>query len=530
MDTLERAREHHRRHAWVDACAAFRAAEPLAVDDLERLAECTQVLGRIDDAVVLRQRLYAGYVSAGAVGPAMRTAFYLAHALVVKDEPALAGGWLARAHRLAPPGATPPAEVGYLLIPEAERRFGAGDPAAAFATATEVAAFGGRLGDPDLTAIAVHIQGRARIRQGRVVEGLALLDEALVEVSSGTTAAPVTSWIYCSVIDACRELHELRRAREWTLALNAWCDARPQYTGVFSAVCRIHRAELLLLGGDWPGAVREARLACDQLTTGYGSALAGAAHYQLAEAHRLRGDAAGAAGAYRVAGSFGGPTQPGLALLWLAQGRVEAAAAAVRRALGETEHPLARARLLPAYVEIMLAATDLAAARSGAEELRGIAVAFDTAGLRARRAYAVGIVHLNAGDADAALPELRRAGALWRELAAPYEAARTGIGIGLACRMLGDEASATLELDTARETLGRLGAVDPAARPSPAGLSPRELEVLRLVAAGRSNRAIADTLSISDRTVERHVSNILTKFGVDSRTAAAAYAFAHGIR
>ncbi|MEV0719444.1 LuxR C-terminal-related transcriptional regulator [Asanoa sp. NPDC050611] len=524
MDTLERAREHHRRHAWVDACAAFRAAEPLSLDDLERLAECTQVLGRIDEAVVLRQRLYAAYVEAGAVGRAMRTAFYLAHALVVKGEPTLASGWLARAGRLAPPEAAP-AERGYLLIPEAEQRFGAGDPDGAFATAAEI----DPRGDPDLAAIALHIQGRARIRQARVAEGLAMLDEALVEVSSGVTAAPVTSWIYCSVIDACRELHELRRAREWTVALNVWCDARPQYTGVFSAVCRIHRAELLLLGGEWPDAVREARLACDQLTRGYGAALAGPAHYQLAEAHRLRGDAGAAAEAYRAAGQFGGPAQPGLALLWLAQGRASAAAAAVRRALVETRHPLARARLLPAYVEIMLAVPDLPTAREGAAELDGIASAFDTAGLIARAAYADGTVSLAAGDPDAALPALRRAFELWRELAAPYEAARARIGVGLACRALGDEASGTLELDAAHQALAGLGAADPVTPPDRAGLSRRELEVLRLVAAGRSNRAIAETLAISDRTVERHVSNILTKLGVGSRTAAAAYAFANGI-
>ena len=213
----------------------------------------------------------------------MRCAFYLWHCFVAKGEFARAGGWIARAWRLAD---TQPdcAQTGYLLIPDAERQFGEGDFTAAFATAGRAAELAIRFGDRDLAAVAAHIQGRARIKEGRVGEGLALLDEALVAVTAGETSAGITCWIYCSVIDACHELHEVNRAREWTLALNAWCDARPQYTGAFSGVCRIHRSELLQLGGAWTDAVREARLACAQLTRGFGEAMAGPAFYRLAEA------------------------------------------------------------------------------------------------------------------------------------------------------------------------------------------------------------------------------------------------------
>jgi DNA-binding CsgD family transcriptional regulator len=536
---LDRAREYHRRHAWADACAAYQAidrVEPLQIEDLGRLAESAHILGRGDEAVDLLQRVYETHVAGGTTGRAVRTAFYLWHAFVAKGEFAHAGGWIARAWRLAEPEPDC-AEVGYLLIPDAERQVGEGDFAGAFATAARIVELAGRIGDRDLVAIAAHLQGRARIKQGRVVDGLALLDEALVEITGGATSAGVTSWIYCSVIDACHEVHELRRAREWAVALNAWCDARPQYTGAFSAVCRIHRAELLLLTGSWHDAVREAKLACDQLTRGYGEVMAGFAYYQLAEVYRLRGEFAAASRAYQAASRYGGRTQPGLALLWLAQGKVAESAAAIRRVLTETAHPLERTRMLPAYVDIMLAASDVAAARSAAQELSETATVYGTAALRARSAYANGSVDLADGAPDAALPALRLAWQQWCELDVPYDAARTRVLLGLACRALDDEGSAALELDAARRAFVELGAVPDAARVQAltgdagtvraAGLSPRELEVLRLVAAGKSNQAIATELVISERTVERHMSNIFGKLGVGSRTAAAAHAFAH---
>jgi DNA-binding CsgD family transcriptional regulator len=324
------------------------------------------------------------------------------------------------------------------------------------------------------------------------------------------------------------------------VALNAWCDARPQFVGAYSGVCRVHRSELLQLGGAWPDAVREAQLACELLTGGYGEVMAGMAFYQLGEVYRLRGEVADAAEAYRGASRYGWQTQPGLALLWLVQGRVDAAVAAIRRVLAETTDRLTRANLLPAYVEIMLAAEDVAAAHDGARELAEIAEVYRTPALHAHAAHARGAVHLADGSADSALPALRRAWRQWRDLDAPYEAARVRVLVGLACQALHDEDTAAMELDAARHVFAGLGAgpevarVDALTRKRPpgdlAGLSPREIDVLRLVATGKTNSAIAAELFLSDKTVARHVSNIFAKLGVGSRTAAAAYAFEHGIR
>jgi hypothetical protein len=248
---LERAREAHRRLAWADACAGFAAVDevsPLDIDDLERLAEGAQMLGRGDEATRLLQRVYHVHVGAGAVGAAMRCAFWLSQVLVHKGEPVQAGGWLVRAGRLTE---TAPdcAELGYVLVPQAAAQLREGDAAAAFATASGAAELAGQCGDRDLATLAANVQGQARIKQGRVEEGLALLDEAMVAVAAGETSPRVTGWTYCDVIATCHELNEVHRGREWTLALNAWCDALPQFTGPYSGICRIHRAELLQLGG-----------------------------------------------------------------------------------------------------------------------------------------------------------------------------------------------------------------------------------------------------------------------------------------
>jgi ATP/maltotriose-dependent transcriptional regulator MalT len=538
---LELAREAHREEAWADACDGFWAVDrtaPLEIEDLERLGEAAFVLGRGDEAARVLQRAYRAHLDAGEIGSAMRTAFWLHEVLVFKGQFAQAGGWIGRAGRLAETNPECPQQA-YLLLPQAERLHGEGRYADSFETAGRAVELGNRCGDRDLVTVATHIQGRARIKEGRVDEGLALLDEAMLGITAGETTVRVAGWIYCSVIATCHELHELRRAREWTTALNLWCDDRPQFTGAYSGICRVHRSELLQLGGAWPDAVREAELACQYMTQGYGEIVAGMAFHQLAEVHRLRGEFGDADQAYRRASQYGWETQPGLSLLRLAQGKVEAAAAAIRRACAETTDALARARLLPVYVEIMLATEDVAAAREGATELAEIVQVYDTPALAARSAAARGSVHLADGSPETALPALRHAWQLWRDLDAPYEAARVRVLVGLACRALHDEDTAAMELDAARQVFQQLGAVPdlnrvevltrkrPVAEPS--GLSPREVEVLRLVAAGKTNHTIAAELFLSEKTVARHVSNIFTKLGVGSRTAAAAYAFEHGL-
>ena len=544
---LERARQAHRRGRWMEAVDTFAGideASPLDVEDLERLAEALDLVGRGDDAITVLQRVYAARVDAGDVGAALRDAFWLYRALAFNAEFAQAAGWIARATRLTE-GRSDCAQQGYLLLPEAERELRDGDYRAGFATAGRAAALGTRCGERDVVTIAAHLQGRALISEGRIADGLVLLDEAMLDISAGETSSRVTAWIYCKTIQTCRQVYDVRRAREWTAALDAWCDALPQFTGAYSGICRIHRSELLQLTGAWPEAAREAELACGYLSRGYGLIVTGGAFYQLAEIHRLRGEFVDAAQAYHQASEYGWQVQPGMALLRLAQGDTTAATAAIRRALAEsTDRPLyhvpgrelTRSQLLPAYVEIMVAGKDLPAADEGATELVEIAARYQTPALHAWAALALGSVHLAAGKPDRALPALRQAYRLWQILA-PYEAARVRVLIAQACRCMRDEDGAMLELAAARQAFQVLGARPDVIRTEALvrdhlidvswGLSRREVEVLRLITAGKSNRAIAAELVLSEKTVHRHASNIFTKLGVGSRTAAAAYAFEH---
>jgi DNA-binding CsgD family transcriptional regulator len=336
------------------------------------------------------------------------------------------------------------------------------------------------------------------------------------------------------VIDGCHDVYELRRAREWTAALTRWCDEQPDIVA-FTGRCLAHRAEIMELNGAWPEALEEAKRA------GEGQALdrVAAAHgfYRQGEVHRLRGDFAAAEEAYREASRCGSEPQPGLALLRLAQGRQDTAAAAIRRVIGETTEPLKRARLLPAHVEIMLVIGDVEEARRACGELEEIAAGAAAGMLAAMVSQAKGAVDLADGDAAAALVGLRRASRLWQEMEAPYEAARARLLVGLACRALDDHDAASLELEAARGAFTELGAgpdlaqvaahADGASREDTHGLTPRELEVLRLVAAGETNKVIAVHLVLSERTVDRHVSNVLTKLRVSSRAAATAFAYEH---
>jgi DNA-binding NarL/FixJ family response regulator len=536
-DREERARRAFDRHVWGDAFAGFSALDrerALDGEDLERLAVAAYMLGRDEACEEAWLAAHRAWLRRGEVERAAGCAFWQALGLFFRGDLAPAMGWVARGGRLLEQSPRDSVEQAWLAMLTALPRLFQGDAAvgSAFVEAGEIAE---RLADPGAAMFARMCSGYALILEERVAEGMALLDEVMVSVTADEVAPMLAGIAYCQVISLCQAVFDLRRARAWTEALTRWCDSQPDIVP-FRGNCLVHRCEILQLQGAWTEAHDSAREACEWLAGPPSWDALGSAHYQLAEIQRLRGELTQAEASYRRASLAGRDPEPGMSLLRVAQGRIDLALRAIRRALDETEDPIARSRLLPAGVEIMLEARDLDRARAAADELDGIAAQHGVPFLSALSAQASGAVLLAKGDARAALSRLRAAHRSWRELDAPHQTARLRLLIGLACRELGDAASAELEFEAARGTFEQLGAVpdlDRLARLAggfrPGDLSPRESEVLTLVAAGKTNRAIATELFISEKTVARHVSNILTKLGLSSRAEATAYAFKHGL-
>jgi DNA-binding NarL/FixJ family response regulator len=538
-DVLDIGRECFDRKAWAEAYARLSAAhreEPLGPEDLERLATAARLIGRDAESADLRARAYQEHERRGEPEQAARCAFWLAIELLLEGETARSAGWVSRARRLLGDGRRDCVEQGYLLLPLAVRAAFEGDAEGAYAGFTEVVGIAERFGDRDLVTLARQGQGRSLIRMGQVPRGMALLDEVMVAVTADEVSPVIVGDVYCSVIEACHESFDLRRAQEWTAAAARWCESQPDLVP-YRGQCLVRRAEIMQLRGEWPDALSQAERARDWLSQPPARRAVGGAFYQLGELHRLRGAFGDAEEAYRAASAWGREPQPGLALLRLAQGRIAAATSAIRRVAGEAADAPTRSRVLPAYIEIMLAAGDVAAAREAADELGRIAGDLGAPLLRAAAAQSTGAVLLAEGRPQDALAALRTASAGWREVGAPYEEARARVLIGLAHLALGDGDTAAMELDAARRAFRHLGATPdlsrtPSAGPGAAaggagGLTAREVEVLGLVATGKTNRAIAGRLGISEKTVARHVSNIFTKLNLSSRAAATAYAYEH---
>jgi DNA-binding CsgD family transcriptional regulator len=534
---LERAREACANQVWAqafDGLSNLDRSESLGPADLELLSEAAYMLGREAEYLATLERAHRAHREAGDPMAALRCAFWIGINLARRGEVGQASGWLGRARRLLDGEDEDCVERGYLILPRVFEQEAGGELEAAAATAAEVASIGERFGDQDLFALAAHEQGHILIKVGRIKEGLGLLDESMVAVTAGELSPIVSGIVYCGVILACRDAHEVRRATEWTAALSAWCSRQPDLVA-FTGRCLLHRAELMQSRGAWSEALQEARRASRRCEEGENPAVAGDAEYRRGEIERLRGGFEAAERAYREASRRGREPQPGLALLRLAQGDRDGASAAIARALSEAAEIGERISLLPAQVEISLAIGDLEAARAASRELETIAASDDGA-LAAGAAQAQGTVALAHGDPRSALSALRRAEGIWRELEFPYEEARVRELVGLACRGLGDEETAVLELEASGAAYRDLGATPDSSRAEslldspPDGdsvLTKRELEVLWHLASGDTNKEIAADLVLSERTVDRHVSNLFAKLGVSNRAAATAHAYEH---
>jgi DNA-binding NarL/FixJ family response regulator len=529
---LVRGRQAFERRNWAETCRLLERADhdaPLEAHDLERLAIAVYMTGRDDEHEACRERAHQAFLDQRDPEGAARSAFWLAFGLLQRGAAAPASGWLIRAD-----GHVDCVVRGYLLIPSAIRRIITGEPTEAHAIFGKAAEVAGRFEDSDLHALARHGRGRALIRLGDVDAGVALLDEAMVAVVAGEVSPILAGDIYCSVLEACHEILDLRRAFEWTTSLARWCAAQPGLVR-YRGECLLYRAELHQFRGDWQDAENDAIEARELLSAARPRPALGAAFYRAAEIDRLRGEFARAEAAYRRAHEGGRTPQPGLSLLRLAAGDVQAAAASIRTALRNPSPRGLRTRLLSAATEIMLAAGDIESARAAAGELSAIAAAGATPFVSAASAHATGAVLLALGDAAAAVTALRLACDGWHDLQIPYEEALAREQLAMACRQLGDRDGCTIERDAALSAFTRLGAqpaVSRIGKLSAEGpretarlLSDRETQVLRLVASGKTNRAIAETLFISEKTVARHVSNIFDKLGVSSRAGATACAY-----
>ncbi|MGC4093715.1 MAG: LuxR C-terminal-related transcriptional regulator [Polyangiaceae bacterium] len=535
----------YRERAWEGAYRALEAADraaPLEPAHLRMLSLCAGLSGRVQEHLALQERLYHARLEAGDVVGAAEAAYWKGFRLVALGETALGGGWFTRAERLVEDQDPNCPVRGYLKLTASRRAQQSGDWAGAISEARAAVAIGERSADRDLRTFAQNFLARALLQQGQIEEGLRLQDEVMVTATAGELSPIVTALVYCAAITSCSRVGALDRAHAFTAGLADWCDSQPELVA-FTGTCSVMRAQVLRISGDWERALFEAERARAEVR-GSAAETLGEAFYEIGEVQRLRGELEAAEASYGRASEAGKDPQPGLALLRLAQGRIDAAQSALRRALAAAPDRLDRARLAPAAIEVFVAAGALDDARFVERELTSVAGDVGTEALGAMAAHASGALELAQGNPRGAVEPLRRAFLAWQRLGAPYVAARVRFALARACHELGDCDGAQLELAAARRTFERLGAVtdlaalDAARAPKPLsqpptddhGLSPRELEVLRLVASGKTNKAIARGLHLSEKTVDRHVSNIFAKLGVATRAAATAFAYEHGLR
>lgn len=512
----------------------------LEARDIECLGDAAYLIGKDEEALRFWTSAHNAHIDGNDIGRAARVGILISLTMLLKGELSQCNGWIARIERLLEPVDACPAEREFLRLLAAIKRMFGGDPAGALPSFDSAIAKGSAVIDADLLAIGLLCRGQALVATGDATEGAACLDEAMVCVTSGQVSPILSGVIYCAVILTCQSVFDSERAREWTGAFDGWCRTQPDLVP-FRGQCLIHRSEILQMTGDWPRAMEEADRACHWLADRT-EATAGRAQYQKGEMHRLTGELETAGRCFARAFQLGYDSQPGRALLRLAANQAEAAAESIRAACGAgyatspANSDPERLRLLGPSVEICLSAGQIETAIAAAEELSGWAGTFEAPLLLATSAQATGAVLAATGEHDPALKQFSEALDLWQRLSMPYEAARTRARLSALYHALGDDSLAEMHRAAAQATFSHLGAVGDLSRLAaprnsgiPSSLTHRQIDVLRLLSVGRTNREIAEQLGISEHTVARHVSNIFDKTGVSSRTAAASFAHRHGL-
>lgn len=546
-DLLTAARAAFEERRWADAVDSFQAvgaddAASLTARDHDRLSVAAYLAGDDDTSAAAFEAAHQAYMADGEIGLAVRAGTWLGITLMLRGDMAQAGGWFARCGRLVEEHQPAGSHHVLLVLTTALGALHGGDFHAALGQATAAVRIARAHHDADVAALALCTCGQALVAADRPADAVTCFDEAMVSVTAGEVSPIPAGIVYCAVIADCMALLDLRRAGEWTESLSRWCAAQPDLVP-YRGQCLVHRSQILASQGQWGAAADEADQARTTLAEAAHPAL-GLACYQRAELHRLRGEEDEAEAAYAAASEAGHEPLPGLALLRLAQGRTDAAAGLVNRALAEARGA-DQPTLLSAAVEIRVAKGDVDGAADVSRRLDDLAGVLDAVVIAALSALAHGRVARAQGNASDALGQLRTALAHWRDLAMPYEAARTRELMGLACYDVGDADGCRLEFDAARRAYEELGAThdldrigdaiaelpdgdtDASVADDSARLTNREREVLSLVAAGHTNRQISEQLIISEHTVGRHVQNIFAKLGVSSRAAATAYAYEH---
>lgn len=532
-DVLTAARDAYARGDWHAAYGALsqaRASGELDAADLAALGGAAWWVGRVQESLEATELAYRLLEEAGDAEQAAMRALDLALLWFTRGDVVVTSGWLNRARRLLD-GAPEVAAHGYLAYIEGSLALARRELPVLDREAEALAGVARRRRDPALTSLALVLAGLGDLRRGRTASGFGKLDEAMLPVLAGSLPPEWAGEVYCTVIHACHELGDLERMRAWTLATERWCE---QFRGevVFSGICRVHRLQLLCTEGVWAEAEEGIERSGSELA-GRNNWVAGEAFYQLGEIRRMRGDRDGALAAFARARALGTEPQPGESLLRHAAGDGDTAWSGLSRALAGRDR-LAGARLLTAGVEVALGLGLVEEADRWCGRLEEIGRQFDTPGLRAWAAHARGAVQVAHRRHDDAVASLDVAAREYRSQRCRYETAQVYELLARAHAGAGRPETAAGDRATALAIYRELGAAPDVRRLDgdgglPAGLTDREGEVLACVATGMSNRAVAQTLVISEKTVSRHLANIFTKIGVTSRTAAAAWAHEVGL-